>query len=180
LGSRLLDGSSFGLGSTHLRLIGLGHELDHGHRRVVTLAGSELGDAGVTTRTLSKGRRDLREQHVDDTLVADGLEDLATVVQVALLCLGDQLRRDRAQATSLGLGRDDPAVLEELGGQVRQDEPLVGGAAAEAGSLGGSRHCVLSFLLGRIRYRDSPAVSGTGNGNQYCSSSTNEASSSSL
>jgi len=40
----------------------------------------------------------------------------------------------------LGLGRRDAAVLEEGGRKVRGQQPLVRGAAAEAGALGGGGH----------------------------------------
>ena len=102
------------------RRVGLGHQLDHRHRGVVALAGADLGDPGVAAGTLREGRRDLGEQRVHDRLVADGLEDLTTVVQVALLGLGDQLLRDRTQHARLGLGGGDPAVLEQRRGEVRR------------------------------------------------------------
>src|SRR5690606_8552905 len=57
------------------------------------------------------------------------------------------------QRARLGLGGGDPAVLEQLAGQVRQDQPLVRRASAEAGALLRSRHVLSRF---------SPAVSGTG------------------
>src|SRR4051794_15820340 len=136
-----------------LRLVGLGDQLDHGHRGVVALAGADLGDPGVATRTLGERRRDLGEQRVHDRLVTHGLEHLAPVVQVAPLGLGDQLLGDRAQHSRLGLGGGDPAVLEQLRGQVGHDQPLVRGAAAEAGTLLGLGHGLSRF---------SPAVSGTG------------------
>ena len=84
-------------GGLRLRGVLLGHQLDHRHRGVVALARTDLGDPGVAARTLGVARRDLLEQRVHDALVPDRGEDLATVVQVALLRLGDQLLRDRTQ-----------------------------------------------------------------------------------
>ena len=56
---------------------------------------------------------DLGEEGVHDPLVGDLLQHLATVVDVALLRLGDEALRDRAQTARLGLGGGDAAVLEE-------------------------------------------------------------------
>ena len=137
------------------------------------LRGADLGDPGVATRPLLEGRRDLGEQRVHDRLVADGLEDLAPVVQVALLGLGDQLLRDRPQHAGARLGGGDPAVLEQRRGEVRDDQLLVGGAAAEAGTLLGSGHRELSILSGRVRYRGRRPCADAGRfGDQSCSSST--------
>jgi hypothetical protein len=44
-------------------------------------------------------------------------------------------------------------VLEQRRGAVRDDQALLGGATAEAGTLLGRRHCFSRFF---------PAVSGTG------------------
>src|SRR5699024_4239340 len=54
-----------------LRGVLLGDQLDDGHRGVVALAGTDLGDPGVAAGTLGEGRRDLLEERVDDALVAD-------------------------------------------------------------------------------------------------------------
>ena len=113
--------------------VGLGHELDDRHRGVVALARTDLGDPGVATGTLGELRRDLGEERVHHALVPDRAQHQATVVQVALLGLGDQPLRDRTQHARLGLGGGDPAVLEERGRQVAQDRLLVRRAAAEAG-----------------------------------------------
>jgi hypothetical protein len=80
---------------------------------------------------------------VDDALVPDDRQDLATVVHVALLGLGDQPLGQRTQALGLGDRGLDPAVLEQLGGEVRQDQPLVSRASAEAGTPCWLRHFVL-------------------------------------
>ena len=125
----------------------LGDELDQRHRGVVALARTDLGDPGVATRAVLEGRGDLGEQNVHHTLVPNGLEHLATGVDVAPLGLGDQLLRHRTQPLGLGLGGHDLAVLEQLAGQIRQDDPLVGGAAAQACALGRCGISVLRFLL---------------------------------
>jgi hypothetical protein len=49
---------------------------------------------------------------------------------VAALGEGDQPLGYRAQPAGLGLGGGNPAVLEQRGGQIRQDVPLVGRATA--------------------------------------------------
>ncbi len=140
-----LGGLGLLLAAGRLRVVLLGHQLDDRHRGVVALARTDLGDPGVATRALLEGRRDLGEQRVHDRLVVDGLQDLTPVVQVAPLGLGDQLLGDRPQHAGARLGGGDPAVLEQRRGEVREDQPLVGRAAAEAGTLLGSRHGVLSI-----------------------------------
>jgi hypothetical protein len=44
-------------------------------------------------------------------------------------------------AAVLRLGRRDPAVLDQLAGQVTQDHALVRGAAAQTGALSWLGHC---------------------------------------
>ena len=118
----------------------LRHQLDHGHGGVVALARQRLGDARVAAVAVGEERADLVHQPVHGLPVPDHLLDLAAVVQVAALGLGDQALGVRAQPLGLGLGRGDLAVLEQRGRQVGQDQPLVRGRAAEAGALGGLRH----------------------------------------
>src|SRR5882757_8921272 len=149
------------------RLLGHGqrfHQLDDGHRRVVAAAVADLGDPGVATRPVLVPRADLGEERVHDALVRDRLQHLATVVHVALLRLGDQALRDRAQTARLGLGGGDAAVLEEGPREVREKQLLVRGAAAQTGTLGGLRHVFLLLrCTGRIRYRCQcePAAAGS-------------------
>src|SRR5687768_12627824 len=61
-------------------------------------------------------------------------------MDVAPLGLGDQLLRQRTYPLRLGFGSDDPAMLEQLGGQIGQNQPLVRSTAAEACALGGCGH----------------------------------------
>ena len=110
--------------------------------RVVALARTDLGDAGVAALAGGVPRPDLGEELVHDGLVADDAEHLAPRVQVATLGLGDQALGHRAQPLGLGLGRGDPAVLEQRRGQVGQHQPLVRGTAAQARALGGRGHRV--------------------------------------
>ena len=143
LGRSLLGGPPGGcLGLAHRLDLGREglDELDHGHRRVVALARPHLGDAGVAAVAVLVPRADLGEQLVHDALVTDDREHPATRVQVTALGEGDEAFGQRTQPLGLGLGRGDPAVLEQRGGEVRQHEPLVGRSAAEARSLGGGRH----------------------------------------
>ena len=127
-------------------------QLDDRHRRVVALARAGLDDPGVAAGTGGHLRADLGEQLVHDVLVADHRHHLAAGVQVAALGEGDQPLGQRAQPLGLGLGGGDAVVLEQRRGQVRQHQPLVRGAAAEAGTLGGRGHVViLSFGLAACR-----------------------------
>jgi hypothetical protein len=59
-------------------------------------------------------------------------------VHVAATGLGDQLLDEGLKGLRLRLGRRDRTVLDELGGQVRQDQLLVGRATTQTGgpSLG--------------------------------------------
>src|SRR5690606_7898841 len=83
------------LGSIIGRNLGLGlhrlvHQLDDGHRGVVALPRTDLGDPQIAALALGHDRRDLGEQLVHHTLVADGGHHLAPGVQVTPLRLGDQ------------------------------------------------------------------------------------------
>src|SRR5262245_46728945 len=64
-------------------------QFDAGHGGVVTLAGAELEDAGVPTRALGVARADVVHELGRDLLIPDVGEDLAVVVEAALLGLGD-------------------------------------------------------------------------------------------
>ena len=136
-----------------LRRVGLGHQLDDRHRGVVALAGADLGDPGVAARTLGERRRDLGEQRVHDRLVADGLEHLTTVVQVARLALVISFSATGRSTRALASVVVIRPCSNSCGGQVGDDQPLVGRAAAEAGTLLGLGHVLLSILPGRVRYR---------------------------
>jgi hypothetical protein len=61
-------------------------------------------------------------------------------VQVTALGAGDELLGERAQPLGLGLGGLNLAVLEQRRGEIGQHQPLVRGAAAEAGTFGGRGH----------------------------------------
>src|SRR5690625_423766 len=115
-------------------------ELDDGHRGVVALARSGLGDAGVAAVALGHRRGDLGEELVDDALVLDRAHHLAAGVEVTTLGQGDEPLDDRAQPLGAVLGGRDRPVLEQRGGEVRQHVPLVGGAATKTGALGWSGH----------------------------------------
>src|SRR5574340_474012 len=128
--------SAIGLGGHGLLL----DQLDDRHRRVVTLAGDGLDDAGVAAVAIGVERADLREQGVHNILVADDLEHLAAVSQRAGLRVRDDLLGVGAKALGLGLGGGDAAVLEERGGQVGQNRLLMRGRPAETGTLGGLGH----------------------------------------
>jgi hypothetical protein len=118
-------------------------------------------------------RRDLGEQLVDDALVAHDGEHPPARGEVTALGEGDEALGQRAHPLGLRLGRRDPAVGEQLGGEVRQQQPLVRRAAAEARTLGGRGH-VLSFSsVGPPRLGRRAAVGG-----QSCSSSAKDMSSS--
>ena len=81
-------------------------------------------------------------------------------MKIATLGLGHEFLDQRLDAAGLGLGGGDTAVLEELGGQVAQDEALMGGATTQTGALGRLRH----FSILSVWFR---AVLGVGS--QYCS-----------
>jgi len=83
---------------------------------------------------------------VHHALVGDHGQHVTTGVQVTPLGEGDQPLGYRAQPLGFGLGGGDPAVLEQRGGQIRQDVPLVGRAAAQAVALGGRGHSDLSLI----------------------------------
>ena len=57
-------------------------------------------------------------------------------MQVTSLGEGDETLGERTKPLGLGLGGRDLPVLEQRRGEVRQDEPLVRGTAAETGTLG--------------------------------------------
>src|SRR5664280_2603184 len=103
---------------------------------------------GGYTRALGELGANLGEQRVYDALVPHHGEHLPASVQVTSLGEGDEAFRQRSQPLGLGRRGRDPAVLEQRGGQVRQHQPLVRGAATEAGALGGRGHLVA--LLGSV------------------------------
>jgi hypothetical protein len=78
-------------------------------------------------------------------------------------------KRGRKQAieNQIGLGRGDLAVLEQGGGQVRQQVPLVSRAATQPRSLSGRGH--RNVLLGSLAGPERP---GQYYSDQYCSVST--------
>jgi len=115
-----------GLGRDHLAA----DQLDHRHRRVVALARPDLRDAGVPAVSLGELRGDHGEQLVHHALVGDYGHHVTAGVQVTALGEGDQPLGNRAQPTGLGLGGGDLAVLEQRGGKVPQQVPLVGCTAA--------------------------------------------------
>ena len=160
IGGDVLSGSLFGrslfgsgrsslrrrlLGRLRLRVHGLEHQLDDGHGGVVTLAVSDLGDAGVAALTLRDQRCDLGEEDVDDLFVTDDREHPTTGVQVAALGERDETLGQRTQALGFGLGGLDRLVREQRRGEVRKQQALVGGTASEAGTLGGLGHVYYSW-----------------------------------
>src|SRR5215470_3646097 len=115
-------------------------QLDDGERSVVTLARPDLGDSRVATLAGSESWADLGKQGMHDALVGDHGEHLAPGVQVTSLGEGDQALCVRAQSPCLRLGRGDLAMLEQGGGEVRQDVPLMGGTATQPPAPGGRGH----------------------------------------
>ena len=81
-------------------------------------------------------------------------------MKITALGLGDELLDQRLDAAGLGLGGSDTAVLDELGGQVAQDEALMGGATTQAGALGRLRPVSILSVWSRA---------ALGMGSQYCS-----------
>jgi len=77
---------------------------------------------------------------VHDGLVADDGHDLTTGVQVTPLRERDHPLGQRPDALGARLGRGDGTVLEERGGQVGEQVPLVGGGAGQTGALAGRGH----------------------------------------
>src|SRR5699024_5541544 len=132
-----------------LRAVGLHHELDHGHGRVVPLAVADLDDAGVPAGPLGHRRGDLREQLVNDGLALAIRRQrrlhLTPCGEVAALRLSDEALGYRAQALGLRLGRADAAVLEQRNSQVGKHTALVSRPASEAGTLRGRGHGLLQF-----------------------------------
>src|SRR5215470_5436431 len=108
-------------------------QLDDGERSVVTLARPDLGDSRVAALAGSESWADLGEQGMHDALVGDHGEHLAPGVQVTPLGEGDQALCVRPQPPRLRLGRGDLAMLEQGGGEVRQDVPLMGGPLVGVG-----------------------------------------------
>src|SRR6201996_1075355 len=130
-------------------------QLDDGHGGVVALARPDLGDPGVATVALGEAGPDLGEQRVHDPLVGNDREHLPPGVQVTPLGEGDQPLGHRPEPAGLGLGGGDPPMLEQRGGQVRQDVPLVGRTAAQPRPFRGRGHW---FPLSRS-VNEVPAVS---------------------
>ena len=151
LGARARRGRRRGRHAGGLRGLGAGralvHQLDDRHVRVVTLARQRLHDARVATGPVREERADLGEQAVHDVLVPDLLLDETPVVQVALLGLGDQPLRVRAQPVGLGARGVDAAVGEERRGQVGQHQLLVVGGTPEPRALAGLGHVECSCLV---------------------------------
>src|SRR5215470_1473695 len=115
-------------------------QLDDGERSVVTLARPDLGDSRVAALAGSESWADLGEQGMHDALVGDHGEHLAPGVQVTPLGEGDQALCVRPKPPCLRLGRGDLAMLEQGGGEVRQDVPLMGGTATQPPAPGGRGH----------------------------------------
>lgn len=136
-------------------------ELQHRERSRVTLADADLGDTGAATIASLQSGCDLIEKLRHHVFVSNRPQHQPPGVQIAALCLGDEFLGQRLDTARLGLGGGDAAVLEELSGQVAQDEALMVGATAQTGPLGRLRHfsnsfglvpssarCVFSVLLG--------------------------------
>ena len=125
---------------------------DARHGGVVALAVAELQDARVAAVAVGVARPDLGEELVGHLLVAQVRDDLAVVVEPALLGLGDDLLGHRAQRLGLGLGGDDALGGHEGRDEVGHHQPLVLRAAAEATALlRGGRHGVTSVLVLRAQ-----------------------------
>src|SRR5258705_333035 len=80
--------------------------------------------------------------------VVHGVADQTPGREVVALRLGDEVLGERAEPLRLRLGRGDATVTEQLGGQVAEQQSLVGRAAAEAGTLGGRGHGWYSSYTG--------------------------------
>ena len=76
-------------------------QFDARHRRVVAVARAELEDAGVATRCGRRSAGRSRRTAWRHLLVAEVRDDLAVVVQAALLGLGDDLLGDGRRALAL-------------------------------------------------------------------------------
>src|SRR3954453_4437083 len=106
-------------------------ELDEHHLGRVGATRAELEDAGVATRPVGVGRRDLLEQLVHGELVlAQDRQGLTARVQVALLGERDELLDLGLDGLGLGLGRLDALVLDDLLAEVGQQRLAVGAVAA--------------------------------------------------
>src|SRR5699024_1934603 len=151
-------------------------QLDDGHRGVVTLARTDLGDARVTTGAVLVARADHGEQLVHHGLVRDLGQDLTAGVQVTAFAQGDQLLRVGAQALGLGLRGTNATVGEQRGGEVRQQVPLVSGPGTQTGALGRRGHGVVLLV---VRSTATLGREPVGDEGQYCSVSTKDRPSSS-
>ena len=126
-----------------LLLDGLHAELNLHQRSVVALAVTHAGEAGVAALTLGikRGSDDV-EQGVQGVLVGDDASHGTASVHVATLCLGHELLNEGAQGLSLGLGRGERAVFNELSRKVLEDQLLVCRASAQTSTLLGGGHFV--------------------------------------
>ena len=119
-------------------------DLDNGHGGVVTLADANASDASVTAVTTLHAGADLGEKDVHDAAVGDRAVHETTIGNSVGLSAVDELLGQRANALGFGDGGHDAAMLEELAGQVAQNDALVSRGSAKTGTLCGFRH---SFLL---------------------------------
>ena len=136
-----------------LRRQRLADELDDGHGGVVALAGADLGDAGVAALDARAMSGAISAKRRWTTPLS-----LTTVITRRRAWRSPRLAKVMSRSAS---GRRRLAlasvvvmlvVLEQRGREVRQDQPLVRRAAAEAGTLGGGRH--VSLLSGYRQVRD--------------------------
>ena len=113
--------------------------------------GLRTGETSLVVLAIGAGS--LFFSHVNDAgfwLVKEyfGMTVGQTIKSFTALGEGDEPLGQRTQPLGLGLGRRDLVVLEQRRGEVRQHQPLVRGAAAEAGTLGGGRHrCLQSVVV---------------------------------
>ena len=126
------------------RLVGIGHQLDHGHGRVVALARTDLGDPGVAARALSeRGPISVKSTctTVLSRMVFSTSRRLCRSPRFALvISLSAYGRSVRALASVVVIRPCSNSAVARFA----EDQPLVGGAAAEAGALLGVGHCSLA------------------------------------
>ena len=96
----------------------LHYEFDNGHRCVIALTVTDLGDASVATGTLGHCRCDYSKKLVYYGLVGNGSQHATASRQIALLTEGDETFSHRAHTLCLSQGGGDALVLEELRRQV--------------------------------------------------------------
>ena len=112
-------------------------ELEIHHLGGVALTLPEPHDARVAAGPIREARSDVGEERVDDVVRAKRGERLPSGMEIAALAQRDHLLREGLDRLRLGLGRLDPAVLDQGACEIRVERLAVGGVPPEllAGSL---------------------------------------------